>query len=159
MKIIRQSIYETNSSSTHSITMCMKSDYEKWKNGELYYFRDTNDFITKEERNRILKEMILEDKIDIDYNNKTITFNGKTVNYTDWEDKEQKIKEMMTDEELSKITETEIDKYLEESFDKYEMPCSYEDYYGNMEYETYKTDFVTPKGEEVVSFGYYGNSY
>ena len=86
--------------------------------------------------------MILEDKIDIDYDNKTITFNGKTVNYTDWEDKEQKIKEMMTDEELSKITETEIDKYLEESFDKYEMPCSYEDYYGNMEYETYKTDLL-----------------
>lgn len=34
---VRQGIFETNSSSTHSITMCTASDYEKWKNGEMYY--------------------------------------------------------------------------------------------------------------------------
>lgn len=36
MKIqIRRGVFETNSSSTHSITMCMKSDYDKWVAGEL----------------------------------------------------------------------------------------------------------------------------
>lgn len=36
MKIqIRRGVFETNSSSTHSITMCMESDYDKWVNGEL----------------------------------------------------------------------------------------------------------------------------
>ena len=29
MKTIRIGTFETNSSSTHSITMCMESDYEK----------------------------------------------------------------------------------------------------------------------------------
>jgi len=30
----RREVFETNSSSVHSITMCMQSDYEKWKNGD-----------------------------------------------------------------------------------------------------------------------------
>lgn len=33
---IRSSIFETNSSSTHSITICLKSDYDLWKQGKLY---------------------------------------------------------------------------------------------------------------------------
>lgn len=32
---IRRGVFETNSSSAHSITMCMESDYDKWVNGEL----------------------------------------------------------------------------------------------------------------------------
>ena len=38
MKIqIRRGIFETNSSSTHSLTMCTDNDFDKWKNGELVY--------------------------------------------------------------------------------------------------------------------------
>ena len=37
MEQIRRGIFETNSSSTHSITMCSDSDFEKWKKGELIY--------------------------------------------------------------------------------------------------------------------------
>ena len=32
---VRRGVFETNSSSVHSITMCMKSDYDKWVAGEL----------------------------------------------------------------------------------------------------------------------------
>lgn len=39
MKQIRRNVFETNSSSTHSITMCMKSDYDKWVAGELVWSR------------------------------------------------------------------------------------------------------------------------
>ena len=35
----RRGVFETNSSSVHSITMCMQSDYEKWENGEFIYDR------------------------------------------------------------------------------------------------------------------------
>lgn len=34
---IRRGVFETNSSSVHSLTMCTKSDYDKWKDGELIY--------------------------------------------------------------------------------------------------------------------------
>lgn len=35
---IRRGVFETNSSSTHSLTMMMKSDYEKWHNEQLYLY-------------------------------------------------------------------------------------------------------------------------
>lgn len=34
---VRRSVFETNSSSTHSLVMAVKSWFEKWRNGELYY--------------------------------------------------------------------------------------------------------------------------
>lgn len=46
---VRRSVFETNSSSTHSITMCTKDQYEQWKNGELYWSRWSECFITKSE--------------------------------------------------------------------------------------------------------------
>jgi len=46
---IRRNLFETNSSSTHSITMCTKSDYEKWEKGELVYNRDSKKFIPASE--------------------------------------------------------------------------------------------------------------
>ena len=52
MKKIRNNVFETNSSSTHSITICSKDDYDKWVNGELFYYNDA--FYTEEERNKFL---------------------------------------------------------------------------------------------------------
>ena len=37
---IRRGVFETNSSSTHSLTMMMKNDYERWHKEELYLFND-----------------------------------------------------------------------------------------------------------------------
>lgn len=37
MKVIRAGVFETNSSSTHSICICTQEEFDKWKNGELYY--------------------------------------------------------------------------------------------------------------------------
>ena len=47
---IRRGVFETNSSSVHSITMCMKSDYDKWVAGELVfdYYKDELIDITSE---------------------------------------------------------------------------------------------------------------
>lgn len=44
-------VFETNSSSTHSLTMCSKEDYDKWESGELLLdrnWRSKEKFITKE---------------------------------------------------------------------------------------------------------------
>ena len=55
-KIIRQGVFESNSSSTHSLTMCMKSDYDKWCNGELVLAEDAWGFSTKIKEKFITKE-------------------------------------------------------------------------------------------------------
>ena len=57
---IRQGVFETNSSSTHSLIMAVQSDFDDWKKGGLYYcewfdskLRDAGfekkDFYTEEE--------------------------------------------------------------------------------------------------------------
>lgn len=37
---IRRGVFESNSSSTHSLTMMMKDDYDKWKDSGKYKFTD-----------------------------------------------------------------------------------------------------------------------
>lgn len=60
---VRRNVFETNSSSSHSITMCMASDYEAWMNGELYYLKHApmseaqfhgKKFVTFEEAQQII---------------------------------------------------------------------------------------------------------
>lgn len=48
MRQIRHGVFETNSSSTHSITMCLKSEYDQWKNGEMFFDRWGHKFVTKD---------------------------------------------------------------------------------------------------------------
>lgn len=53
MKIsIRRNVFETNSSSTHSITMCSEEEYNKWKNGELLLDYWSDSFVEATEENR-----------------------------------------------------------------------------------------------------------
>ena len=33
---VRSKVFETNSSSTHSITMCTKNEFDEWRNGKVY---------------------------------------------------------------------------------------------------------------------------
>lgn len=53
---IRRSIFETNSSSVHSIAMVYGSEYDKWKNGELLYDKYTGTLATKEEIEKIKED-------------------------------------------------------------------------------------------------------
>lgn len=46
---IRQGVFETNSSSVHSLTLCSSEDYEKWGNGEVLFCKDNDKFGTREE--------------------------------------------------------------------------------------------------------------
>ena len=75
MKLIRKETFETNSSSTHSITMCKESAFDKWKNGAMYWDRWNESLVSKEEVEKemakLKEEFISEhpdyDKDDIDW--------------------------------------------------------------------------------------------
>lgn len=94
MRQIRRGVFETNSSSVHSITMCTEEDFDKWVNGEFYY-DDWNEKFVKE-------------KPDNDEENRFLTYDQF---FNDW---------------------------------------------GYIEYETYKKECITPGGEKIIAFGYYG---
>jgi len=55
MKQIRRSVFETNSSSVHSLTMCSGEEYQKWENGEILFWKWEGKFGTKEEMIKMLK--------------------------------------------------------------------------------------------------------
>lgn len=55
-KQIRRGVFETNSSSVHSITMCMESDYEKWSRGKLLFNKETKEFRTEDDVNKIIED-------------------------------------------------------------------------------------------------------
>lgn len=129
---IRRGTFETNSSSTHSLTMCLKSEYDKWERGEVLLFKGSgwcypdknkpqrNHFYTKEEA--LVFEKSSKHAPSDDFN---------------WND-EEAIMEMLHDNEW---------------YDK----DYYWDYYAG-EYETFEDTLTIPSGDTVVSFGYYGNN-
>lgn len=57
---VRKSTFETNSSSTHSLVMAIKSDFDKWQNGELYYCLWGDKKIGAESGNFYTKEQVIE---------------------------------------------------------------------------------------------------
>ena len=134
MKQIRRGVFETNSSSTHSITMCSESEYDKWKNGELYFDRDNDCFCTKEDIIKRAKE-----KQNL---YKQRQKNGETVYHY-----QEEYINATNDEELFKIENNKDKDYM--TYDEFW------DYYSE-EYETFKESYTTENNEKVIAFGYYG---
>lgn len=134
MKIqIRRSIFETNSSSVHSITMVSGSEYEKWKNGELLYDRLNRKLVTKEEIEKIKES----DKKQCEKHNcKFYEYIYDYENYDYYYDyyKEDSYKDLY----FRFLTN---DKFFDLNY---------------FEYTTFAKSYITNNGEEVVAFGFYG---
>lgn len=160
MKLIRQSIFETNSSSTHSLTLCMKDTYEKWKLGEVFYSVETGEFYTPEERKIAIKKNIID--INTKYDNQRLedsegNFKGQKYFYTyngvTYDSREQHY----TQENLDAITDDMIKQAIDDcNLDWYEVPMSYKEWHDWLDHEDYYQEFTTPNNETVVGFGYYG---
>ena len=130
---IRHGVFETNSSSTHSITMCSKSEYEAWRNGDVYLndgwwnncLNDAKDkkFITKDEAISLMDEY----------------------NYC----KRNK-------EEMLNLDEGELESLFYD-FDIYSYEFFWDQRCGYL--ESYSDSYTTESGDKVIAFGYYGNDY
>ena len=150
MKIIRKGIFETNSSSTHSLVMCKKEEYEAWKKGDVFYNICDQKFLTPEQADVEYRKMVIDDKTE--YESRLYTYKGMSVGY-DQRDM------FYTEANLAEVTEKEIQAIKddeEEVWDRTDMPLTFD------EYETYldEADFVEDEFYEeldgVVVFGYYG---
>ena len=88
---IRHGVFETNSSSVHSLTMCMESDFNKWVAGELVWSRWGDELVPitdeikksmeKDEREYLTYEQFNDyDYIDYEtFEDSYTTPNGETV--------------------------------------------------------------------------------
>lgn len=98
MKQIRVGVFETNSSSTHSLTICTEEQLNDWKNDKAKLDRSSNRIVPLDENNpRHRYQTYKESEID--------------------------------DENLS--------------------DCM----------ESFSEEFITPKGEKILVWGYYGQEY
>jgi hypothetical protein len=95
MRVIRRGVFETNSSSTHSLTLCSKEDYDKWSKGEMLCGDGT--LFTRE-------EAINELKTDKWFNKRNPNFD-----FTD----EDAVNEALRDNDYKTCDEYFDDEYLE----------------------------------------------
>lgn len=147
MLLIRNGVFETNSSSTHCLSMCEKSEFEKWVNGELYYDEDSDSFVDDNVRNKEVKKKIICHLCE--YEDKKYKYKDKIYSNS---------KDMYTEENLEEITQEQIDDYLNYE-DLWGIPLSYEEWEANVENSNYIELYLekeTSNGNKVVAFGYYG---
>jgi len=135
MIAVRNNVFETNSSSTHSITMCSENDYNKWKKGELFYNKWEESFYTKQE--------IIEKAKEKQMNYIKKKQEGNTLYHY-----QEKYIEAKNDEELYDL-EYEEDGNTYYSYDKFWD-------YIESEFEAFENEYKTSSGEKVIAFGYFG---
>lgn len=118
---IRRGVYETNSSSVHSITMCTGEEYSKWENNEILYWEEEDKFGTREE---IIEEL----KVRRWYSGKLCYPD------TNWED-EDEVNDIFSDEQIKTYEEFFDDEWYETYSDIYTTPNGEEvvafGYYGH----------------------------
>lgn len=126
---IRHGVFETNSSSTHSISICKKSEYDAWVRGEVYL----NDgwWSSKVENEDKNKKFLTKEEAM-----KLITDSGYYKDTDLYSLDEEELLEVFYDECI----------YDTESYDNM---CEY--------YETYEETYKTDGGEVIIAFGYYGH--
>lgn len=105
---IRRGVFETNSSSTHSITMCSGEEYDKWCSGNLLFWVGKKKFMIKED---IIEEL------------KELTRWDNSLMYPDvnWDD-DSVVADIFDSEEIQSSDEFFDDEYLETFEEKYHTP-------------------------------------
>ena len=99
---VRRGVFETNSSSVHSITMCSSEEYQKWIDGKLLYWRDKKKFGVRED--------IIEEMQDISW-----------LEDTNWED-EDEVNDVFSDKGVETYEEFFDEDWYETFVDSYTTP-------------------------------------
>lgn len=130
---IRRGVYETNSSSTHSLTMCSEEEFEQWKNGELLFDEwGSESFVKANSLSDDDKKYAAQD-----YENYKDEFSK------DWSDLSESAKEKYYTKYAKKNNIVDDDAKTYE-----EWQC------GNL--ETFVNRYTSKSGDKIVAFGKYG---
>lgn len=136
-KQIRNGVFETNSSSVHSITLCTDTEYDKWKKGELVYDYWNDKLIPA-------IELTDEEKCAC----RDIYERQATPYHMNWDELTDLVKESWYRSCGSQVRGNDENV---KSFDEYWRMAE--------DYETFESSYTLPSGEKVIAFGYYGADY
>lgn len=152
MKTIRHNVFETNSSSTHSLTIVPEEEFEKFKNCDLLL--DYCAFVSAEDEYKNVMENLesCENNMSDDYRatyKTELTF--------------EKFKEVLSKlcyGDLSYYHRKDARKDIQTHYDAVKAALGEEIVtyrtMGGEEYETFERHYTTKSGDKIVAFGYYG---
>ena len=140
---VRQGVFETNSSSTHSLNICTQEEFDAWiaKDSDICFIGegwgdcDPSKFSGAE---IVTKQEVLNRAIE--------------------ENKEHEDKEYYKIYDIEHFFEKPEDKWYSESDAVDENVYLAEDYESDT-LEYYERKFTTPSGDKMVAFGLYGQDY
>ena len=119
---IRRGVFETNSSSVHSLTMCSGAEYERWEDGKLLFWGDKDKFGTREDIIEEMKDMRYSWSGELCYPN---------VNWND----EEEVSDIFSDENIQTCEEFFDNEWYETFEERYTTPSGDEvvafGYYGH----------------------------
>lgn len=131
---IRCGVFETNSSSTHSLTMCSEEEFEAWKRGEvLFQAYGKENFISVTKLSEHDKKMAQEDYEE-----------NKDDFQKDWNDLSEDAKQKY------------YTKYVKENDIIDEDAKTYDQYMNDGDLETFVQRYTSKNGDKIVAFGEYG---
>jgi len=126
---IRSNVFETNSSSTHSITICTEDEFKNWKkNKEIVFDRDDN---------KIVNISTLSQKIQ-----NTIK-DRKKIDKGVIDDSEEGFDDKYDGDEIEDARYLTYKQYSERE----------------TSLESFEERYTSPSGDKIVVFGEYGNDY
>lgn len=131
-KKIRRGVFESNSSSTHSLVMCSEKKFESWKNGELLLNEWEKEFISVNN---------LSDKDKLDAANEYEE--SKNEFQKDWKDLSDEAKQHYY------VVYAEKNGLIDDG-------KTYEQYMNDTYLETFINTYTTESGDKVIAFGKYG---
>ncbi len=131
---VRCGVFETNSSSTHSMTMCSEEEFEAWKRGEvLFQPYGEKDFVSATELSTNDKK-----KAEEDYEETKDDFQK------DWNDLSEDAKQKY------------YTKYAKQNGLIDEDAKTYEQYMSYSDLEKFVQRYTSKSGDKIVAFGKYG---
>lgn len=133
---IRRGVFETNSSSTHSLTICTEEQFEAWKRGEVLFVE------WKSEGEKFVSAHVLTDKDKEE----------AASNYDLNKDEFQKNFEDLSESAKNKIYK----RYAKENNLVNEDAETYDQYMEDEYLESYERRYTTEHGDKIVVFGKYG---
>lgn len=129
--------FETNSSSTHSITICSEETYNKWCDGKVLFGDWNQDFIEAGELT------------PYDYECAKAKYeSSKGKYYKNWE-------ELSAEDQKDYTMEYVLKEIKRRNYDEYLTYDEWADRHNNG-IETFSKHYTTASGDNIVAFGYYG---
>lgn len=132
---VRRGVFETNSSSTHSITMCSEEEFESWKRGEVLFDEwGEREFVSANNLSDSVKEEA-----------RQYYESHKDDFQKDWNDLSEGAKQKCYTKYAKEIDLIDSDAK------------TYEEYMNEGYLETYVNRYTSKSGDKIVAFGKYGH--